>query len=57
MVVVRAYLNNARPDPSSHCGFCTLILCAGTRDPLMHRCAARTKVIAILLLLYPRIFE
>ena len=47
MVVVRAYLNKARPDLSYHCGLCTLILCAGTCDPLMHRCVARTKVIAI----------
>ena len=50
VVVGRAYLNSARPAPSSHCGLCTLILCAGTRDPLMHRCVARTKVVAILLM-------
>ena len=57
MVVVRAYLNNARPDPSSHCGLCTLILCVGTRDPLIHRCVACTKVILILLLTYPQVLE
>ena len=57
MVVVSAYLNNSRPAPSSHCGLCTLILCAGTCDPLMHRCVARTKVIAILLFTYPNVFD
>ena len=43
--------------PISHCSLCTLILCAGTRDPLMHRCVARTEVISILLLTYPHVFE
>ena len=32
-----SYLNRASPAPSSHCGLCTLILCAGTRKPLIHR--------------------
>ena len=45
VVVWNAYLNSARTAPSSHCGLCTLILCAVTRDPLMHQCVARTKVI------------
>ena len=31
----RAYLNRFSPAPSSHCGRCTLIRCAGTRDPCM----------------------
>ena len=57
MVVVRAYLNNYRSALSSLCGICTLILCAGTCDPLMHRCVAHTRVIAILLLKYPHVFE
>ena len=57
VVVGRAYLNSATPALSSHCGLCTLILCAGTRDLLMHRCVARTKVILILLLTYLHIFE
>ena len=56
MVVGRAYLNSASLAPSSHCGLCTLILCAGTRDPLMNRYVARTKVITILLLMYPHVF-
>ena len=57
VVVGCAYLNSTRPDPSSHCGLCTLIFCAGTSDPLMHQCVARTKVIVILLLSYPHVFE
>ena len=50
MVVVRAYLNNASPAPSSHWGLCSLILCAGTRDPLMYQCVAHTKVIVATLM-------
>ena len=52
-----SYLNSANPAPSSHCGLCTLILCAGTRDPRIHRWVARTKVMAILLLTYLHVFE
>ena len=52
-----AYLNSLSPAPSSHCGRCTLIRCAGTRDPRMQQWLARTKVIAILLLTYPHVFE
>ena len=51
------YLNRASPAPSSHCGLCTLILCAGTRDPLMHRWVARTSVMATLLVTYPHVYE
>ena len=43
--------------PSSHWGRCTLIRCAGTRNPVMQRWVARTKVIAILLLTYPHVLE
>ena len=57
MVVVRAYLNNSRPAPSSHCSLCTLNLFAGTRDPLMHRYEDCTKVISIILLTYPHVFK
>ena len=57
VMVWSAYLNSASPAPSSHCGLCTLILCAGTCDPRIHRCVARTKVIAILILMYPHVFE
>ena len=51
------YLNRARPAPSSHYGLCTLILCAGTRDPLMHLWVARTIVMATLLVAYPHVCE
>ena len=53
----RAYLNWSSPVPSSHCGRCTLTRCARTQDPHMQRWVARTKVIAILLLTYPHVFE
>ena len=52
-----AYLNRFSPVASSHCGRCTLIQCAGTRDPCMQRWVTRTKVIAILLLTYQHVFE
>ena len=52
-----AYLNRFSPAPSSHWGFCTLIWCAGTLDPHMQRWVALTKVIVILLLTYPHVFE
>ena len=55
--VLSAYLNRANPAPSSHCGLCTLILCAGNIYPRIHRCVARTKVMAILLLKYSHVFE
>ena len=53
----RAYLKRLSPTPSSHWGCCTLIRCAGTQDPHMQRWVVRTKVIAILLLMYPHVFE
>ena len=53
----RAYLNKLIPDPSFHCGCWTLVLCAGTLYPRMHRCVARTKVMEILLLTYPHVLE
>ena len=34
-----------------------LILCAGTLDPRMHRCVARTKVMTFALLTYPHVLE
>ena len=46
----RAYLKRLIPAPSSHCGYRTLILCAGNLDPRMHWCVAQTKVMAILIL-------
>ena len=52
-----AYLNRFIPAPSSHCGRCTLIRCAGTRYPCMQWWVVHTKVIAILLLTYPHVFE
>ena len=52
-----SYLNSANPAPSSHFGLCTLILCAGTRDPWIHQWVASTKVMATLLLTYPHVFE
>jgi hypothetical protein len=36
------HTNDGRPAPSSHWGHRMLILCAGTRLPLTHRCIART---------------
>ena len=36
---------------------CMLIRCAGTRDPRMQRWVAHTKVIELLLLSYPHVFE
>ena len=55
--IASSYLNSASPSPFSHCGICTLILCAGTREPLMHRWVARTNVMATLLVTYPHVFE
>ena len=52
-----SYLNRASPALSSHCGLCTLILCAGTRNPLMHWWVARTIVMATLLMTYPHVCE
>ena len=52
-----AFLNRFSPAPSSHCGRCTLIRCAGTQDPRMKWWVTRTKVIAILLLTYLHVFE
>ena len=54
-VLQRAYLNMFIMVPSSQSGRCTLILCARTLDPRMHRFVARTIVIAILLLMYAHI--
>ena len=52
-----AYLNRFSPVTSSLWGRCTLIQCAGTLDPRIQWCVARTKVITILLLTYPHIVE
>ena len=52
-----AYLKRLSPAPSSHWGLCTLIRCAGTRNPRMQERVARTKVIAILLLTYLHVLE
>ena len=51
------YLKRLSQAPSSHCGRLTLILCASTLDPRMHRCVARTKVMANLLLTYPHVLK
>ena len=40
----RSYLNRFIMALSSHYGRWTRILCTGTLNPWMHRCAARTKV-------------
>ena len=53
----RAYLNRLRLALYSHCGRWTLILCANTVDPLLHRCLACTKVMVIILLKYPHVLE
>ena len=53
----RAYLERFIPAPSSHCGRCTLIRCAGTQDPCLQRCVARTRDITILLFKYPHVFD
>ena len=52
-----SYLNRFSPAPSSHWGLCKLIQCAGTQYPHMQRWVARTKVIAILLLIYTHVLE
>ena len=52
-----AYLNRFIHVPYSHCGRCTLIRCAGTRDPRMQWWVERTKAIAILILTYPHILD
>ena len=52
-----AYLKRLIPAPSFHWGRCTLIQCAGTRGPRMQRWVARTKVIVVLILTYPHVFE
>ena len=56
-ITQRAYLNRLIPVPSSHCWGWTLILCVGTLDPQMHRCVARTKLMAILLFTYPHVLD
>ena len=53
----RDYLNRFSPAPSSHCGRCTLIWCAGTWDLSMQPWVEHTKVIAILLLTYLHVLE
>ena len=52
-----AYLNRLSPTLYYHYGLWTTILCTGTLDPHMHRCGARTKVMAILLLTYLHVVE
>ena len=51
------HLKSFSPAPSSHWGRCTLIRCAGKRDPRKKKCVARTKVMATLILTYPHVFE
>ena len=51
------YLKRLSLAPSSHCRRWTLILCAGTLDPRMHRCVDHTKVMATLLLTYPHVLD
>ena len=53
----RTYLKRLTPEPSSHCGLCTLILCACTLDLQMHWCVACIKVMAILLLTCLQVLE
>ena len=53
----RAYLKMLILSPSSHCKHWTLILCAGTLDPRMQWCEARTKVMETLLLTYTHVLE
>ena len=45
------------PAPSYHCSSCTLIRGTVARDPPMNRCVPRTKVIEILILIYPHFLE
>ena len=56
-VSLRAYLKRLILVPSSHCGYWTLILCAVTLEPLIHRCVDRTKVMAALFLTYLRVIK
>ena len=53
----RAYMKRFSPAPSSHCGHCTLILCSDTLDPRIQRCMAHTKMMAIILLMFPKVLE
>ena len=46
-----AYLKRLIPEPSYHCGHWKLIMCAGNLYTRIHRCAACTKVMAILILM------
>ena len=52
-----AYRKRWRPTPSSHWGRCTLLLFAGTREPCMQRCIARTSVMATPIFTYPYVLE
>ena len=52
-----AYMHMLIPAPPSHCRLYTLILCAITLDPRMHRYVAHTKVMAILIWMYPHFQE
>ena len=51
------YMKRLIPALSSRCRRWTLILCAGTLDPQMQQCVARTKFMVILLLAYPHVLE
>ena len=53
----RAYHRFFIRSVSSHLWCCTLIQCAGTLEPRIHWCVARTKVIPILILTYPHVRE
>ena len=52
-----SYQQRCRPAPSFHSCCCTLIWKAGIMSLPMQRCAAQTRVIAILFLKYPQVCE
>ena len=53
----RAYLKRFSLAHYSHCKCCTLILLFINLDPWIHRYVALTKVIEILLFMYPHILD
>ena len=53
----RAYNKRFRPSPSSHCRHCTLIRRVRTLDHKLHWCVAFTKVMEIIILMYPHVLE
>ena len=52
-----SYINMCRPALYSHWGCCTMIRETRTPAPWMQRCAVQTRVIVILLLTYPQVYE